>query len=101
MLADQHGPGPECLTIGHFHRARIVRAPAANGRPVPLTSERLHQDRACARADVADFNDLLAPRQDARHERLRQGLRRVAAHDGPPSTSQKIRVKTFEFDRLG
>ena len=70
MLADQHGPDSDSLARRRFRRARLVRGPADNVPSVILAPERLRQDRACARADVADFGDLLAPHQNARHERL-------------------------------
>ena len=79
MLADQHGPGADRLESwgspcgGSFLGFSLG--------PCILAAERCGKDGARARADVANFENLLAPCQDADHQRWGQGFWRMAAHD--------------------
>ena len=58
------------IRVETFEFDRLGRWIVASRARRSLCCDRLRQDRACARAEVADFGDLLAPHQDARHDRL-------------------------------
>jgi hypothetical protein len=99
VLAHEHG-----ATSHHCETRRsrgvglaLVSALALAILPAP---KRRREDRASASIHVADVCDLLAPVQDPRHERSWQGLRRVAADDGPPAPTQEFEVEAIEVASL-